>query len=45
MADLAGKSVAVNRSTTQDADLTANAKGATIVRYDDDAAVITAASK
>ncbi|UUZ78101.1 transporter substrate-binding domain-containing protein [Polaromonas sp. P1(28)-13] len=43
MADLAGKSVAVNRSTTQDADLTANAKGATIVRYDDDAAVITAA--
>ena len=43
MADLTGKSVAVNRSTTQDADLTANAKGATIVRYDDDAAVITAA--
>ena len=43
MADLSGKSVAVNRSTTQDADLTANAKGATIVRYDDDAAVITAA--
>ncbi len=43
MADLAGKSVAVNRSTTQDADLMANAKGATIVRYDDDAAVITAA--
>lgn len=43
MVDLAGKSLAVNRSTTQDADLTANAKGATIVRYDDDAAVITAA--
>ncbi len=43
MADLSGKSVAVNRSTTQDTDLTANAKGATIVRYDDDAAVITAA--
>ena len=43
MADLAGKPVAVNRSSTQDSDLTENAKGATIVRYDDDAAVITAA--
>jgi polar amino acid transport system substrate-binding protein len=42
MADLAGKSVAVNRSTTQDTDLTTNAKGATVVRYDDDAGVITA---
>jgi len=42
MADLAGKSVAVNRSTTQDTDLTNNAKGATVVRYDDDAGVITA---
>ena len=42
MADLAGKSVAVNRSTTQDSDLTNNAKGATVVRYDDDAGVITA---
>ena len=42
MADLAGKSVAVNRSTTQDSDLTQNAKGATVVRYDDDAGVITA---
>ena len=42
MADLAGKSVAVNRSTTQDKDLTDNAKGANIVRYDDDAGVITA---
>lgn len=42
MADLAGKSVAVNRSTTQDVDLTQNAKGATVVRYDDDAGVITA---
>ena len=42
MADLAGKSVAVNRSTTQDTDLTQNAKGATVVRYDDDAGVITA---
>jgi polar amino acid transport system substrate-binding protein len=41
-ADLAGKSVAVNRSTTQDKDLTDNAKGATVVRYDDDAGVITA---
>lgn len=42
MADLAGKSVAVNRSTTQDTDLTNNAKGANVVRYDDDAGVITA---
>jgi polar amino acid transport system substrate-binding protein len=42
MADLAGKSVAVNRSTTQDTDLTTNAKGANVVRYDDDAGVITA---
>lgn len=42
MADLAGKTVAVNRSTTQDVDLTTNAKGANIVRYDDDSAVITA---
>lgn len=42
MADLAGKSVAVNRSTTQDTDLTQNAKGARVVRYDDDAGVITA---
>jgi polar amino acid transport system substrate-binding protein len=42
MADLAGKSVAVNRSTTQDTDLTQNAKGANVVRYDDDAGVITA---
>jgi polar amino acid transport system substrate-binding protein len=42
MADLAGKSVAVNRSTTQDKDLTENAKGANVVRYDDDAGVITA---
>lgn len=42
MADLAGKSVAVNRSTTQDTDLTQNAKGATVVRYDDDAGMITA---
>lgn len=42
MADLAGKTVAVNRSTTQDVDLTSQAKGANIVRYDDDSAVITA---
>jgi polar amino acid transport system substrate-binding protein len=42
MADLAGKTVAVNRSTTQDVDLTTQAKGANIVRYDDDSAVITA---
>ena len=42
MADLAGKKVAVNRSTTQDTDLTQNAKDATVVRYDDDAGMITA---
>ena len=42
IADLAGKKVAVNRSTTQDTDLTQNAKGATVVRYDDDAGMITA---
>jgi polar amino acid transport system substrate-binding protein len=40
--DLAGKSVAVNRSTTQDTDLTQNAKGATVLRYEDDAGMITA---
>ena len=42
IADLAGKSVAVNRSTTQDTDLTQNAKGATVLRYEDDAGMITA---
>lgn len=42
MADLTGKSVAVNRSTTQDSDITQNAKGATVERYDDDFGVITA---
>lgn len=35
--DLAGKKVAVTRSATQDTDMTANAKGAQIVRFDDDA--------
>jgi len=35
--DLTGKKVAVTRSATQDTDMTANAKGAQIVRFDDDA--------
>ncbi len=43
--DLAGKSVAVVRSTTQDIALTEKAPefGFTVVRYDDDATTITAA--
>ena len=36
-ADLAGKKVAVVRGTTQDTDLTREAKGAQLVRYEDDA--------
>ena len=40
--DLAGKSVAVTRSTTQDTHLTREAKGAQIVRYEDDATLVTA---
>lgn len=43
LADLNGKTVTVSRSTTQDTDLTQNAKGANIVRYDDDATLVTAA--
>ena len=39
---LAGKRVAVTRGTTNDAEATANAKGAQIVRFDDDATLITA---
>src|SRR5882724_11383429 len=37
MSDLDGKKVAVVRGTTQDADLTKQAKGAQLVRYEDDA--------
>ncbi len=40
--DLAGKSVAVTRSTTQDTYLTREAKGAQIVRFEDDATLVTA---
>ena len=42
MADLAGKKVAVVRGTTQDADLTQQAKGAQLVRYEDDATMALA---
>lgn len=42
MADLAGKRVAVVRGTTQDTDLTAQAKGAQLVRYEDDATMALA---
>ena len=41
--DLAGKSVAVTRSTTQDTYLTKEAKDAKIVRFEDDATLVTAA--
>lgn len=41
-ADLAGKKVAVVRGTTQDTDLTREAKGAQLVRYEDDATMATA---
>ena len=40
-ADLAGKRVVVTRGTTADKELTTNAAGAQIVRYDDDATLIT----
>lgn len=40
--DLAGKRIAVTRGTTNDTEATANAKGAQIVRFDDDATLITA---
>ncbi|HMA09217.1 MAG TPA: transporter substrate-binding domain-containing protein [Ramlibacter sp.] len=43
-ADLKGKSVTVTRGTTQDTELSAMAKdrGFTVVRYDDDATMVTA---
>jgi polar amino acid transport system substrate-binding protein len=42
LADLDGKKVAVVRGTTQDSDLTQQAKGAQIVRYEDDATMALA---
>ena len=42
MSDLAGKKVAVVRATTQDTDLTQQAKGAQLVRYEDDATMALA---
>ena len=42
MADLDGKKVAVVRGTTQDTDLTQKAKGAQLVRYEDDATMALA---
>jgi polar amino acid transport system substrate-binding protein len=41
-ADLSGKKVAVVRGTTQDTDLTREAKGAQLVRYEDDATMALA---
>lgn len=41
--DLAGQRVGVTRATTNDQDLTANAPGADILRFEDDATLITAA--
>lgn len=41
-ADLAGKKVAVVRGTTQDTDLTREAKGAQLIRYEDDATMALA---
>ena len=43
MADLAGKKVATSRGTGMDTQLTREAKGANLVRYEDDATLITAA--
>jgi polar amino acid transport system substrate-binding protein len=43
MADLAGKTVKTSRGTGMDMQLTREAKGATIVRYEDDATLATAA--
>ena len=40
--DIAGKRIAVTRATTNDQDITANAPGADIVRFEDDATLITA---
>ena len=42
MSDLDGKKVAVVRGTTQDTDLTRQAKGAQLVRYEDDATMALA---
>ncbi|MGH9915337.1 MAG: transporter substrate-binding domain-containing protein [Pyrinomonadaceae bacterium] len=42
-ADLAGKRIGVTRATTNDMDITQNAPGAQIVRFEDDATLITAA--
>jgi polar amino acid transport system substrate-binding protein len=41
--DLAGKRIGVTRATTNDMDITKNAPGAQIVRFEDDATLITAA--
>ena len=41
-ADLAGKSIAITRGNVQEAELVQKAVGATIVRYDDDATLVTA---
>ncbi|WP_435164598.1 transporter substrate-binding domain-containing protein [Falsirhodobacter sp. 1013] len=41
--DLVGQRVGVTRATTNDQDLTANAPGADILRFEDDATLITAA--
>lgn len=40
-ADLEGKRIGVTRATTNDQDITAKAKGADIVRFEDDATLIT----
>ena len=42
-ADLAGKRIGVTRATTNDMDITKNAPGAQIERFEDDATLITAA--
>jgi polar amino acid transport system substrate-binding protein len=42
-ADLAGKRIGVTRATTNDMDITKNAPAAQIVRFEDDATLITAA--
>lgn len=41
--DLTGKRIGVTRATTNDQDITANTKGAQIMRFEDDATLITAA--
>lgn len=41
-ADLTGKRIALTRATTNDQDITANTKGADILRFEDDATLITA---